>query len=132
VIVLGLLVLLAVGGLAVSGISTHDGGAHPRARPGLTGYHLPGPASRLFFSGLVLAAAVVSGLARMAAGLGRGARRLPASRQPPQAPPGPLPAAGAAAVRRSGGTNRMLRSQAPPWRHRDENRTGRDDTDCGR
>ncbi len=130
-IVLGLLVLLAVGGLAVSGITTHDGGAHPGARPGLPGYHLSGPASRLFYFGLVLAAAIVSGLARMAAGLGRGARRLPASRLP-QAPPGPLPAAGAAAVRRSAGTNRVLWSQAPLWRHRGENRTERDDTDRGR
>ena len=68
-IVLGLLVLLAVGGLAV--------------RPGLLGHHLPGPGSRLFFFGLVLAAAAMSGLARMVAVLARGARRLPASRPLP-------------------------------------------------
>ena len=87
-IVLGLLVLLAAGGLAVSGITTRDGAAHPRAhfppRSGLLGYHLPGPGSRLFFFGLVLAAAAMSGLARMAAGLARGARRLPASRPLPR------------------------------------------------
>jgi hypothetical protein len=68
-IVLGLLVLLAAGGLP--------------ARSGLLGYHLPGPGSRLFFFGLVLAAAAMSGLARMVAGLARGARRLPAPRPPP-------------------------------------------------
>jgi len=106
VIILGLLVLLAVGGLAVSGIRAHGGGAHSAAGPGLPGYHLPGQGSRLFFSGLVLAAAVMSGLARIAAGLGRGARRLPASRQLPPAPPGPLPAAGAGAASRSGRTSR--------------------------
>jgi hypothetical protein len=68
-IVLGLLVLLAVGGLA--------------ARRGLLGQHLPGPGSRLFFFGLVLAAAAMSGLARMVAGLARGAMRLRASRPRP-------------------------------------------------
>jgi hypothetical protein len=68
-IVLGLLVLLAVGGLA--------------ARSGLGGQHLPSPGSRLFFFGLVLAAAAMSGLARMVAVLARGARRPPASRPRP-------------------------------------------------
>lgn len=85
-IVLGLLVLLAVGGFAVSSI-THDHGAYSPARSGLLGYHPTGPGSRLIFFGLVLAAAAMSGLARMAAGLGRGVKRLPASRQLPQAPP---------------------------------------------
>jgi hypothetical protein len=66
-IVLGLLVLLAVGGLA--------------ARPGLLGHHLSGPGSRLFFFGLVLAAAAMSGLARMVAGLAGGVKRPPAPRQ---------------------------------------------------
>jgi len=101
-IVLGLLVLLAACGLAVAGITTRDDGAHSPARSGLLGYHLSGPGSRLFFFGLVLAAAAMSGLAGMAAGLGRGVRRVPASRQLPQAPTGPLPAAGAAAARRFG------------------------------
>jgi hypothetical protein len=82
-IVLGLLVLLAAGGLAVSGITTRDDGAHFPARSGLLGYHLPGPGSGLFFFGLVLAAAAMSGLARTVAGLARGARRLPPSQ--PQA-----------------------------------------------
>ena len=86
-IVLGLLVLLVAGGLAVSGITTRDDAAHSRvhfpARSGLLGYHLPGPGSGLFFFVLVLAAAAMSGLARMAAGLARGARRLPAPRQLP-------------------------------------------------
>jgi hypothetical protein len=81
-IVLGLLVLLAAGGLAVSGITTRGGAAHPRAhfpvRSGLLGYHLPGPGSRLVSFGLVLAAAVMSGLARMVAGLAGGVRRRPA------------------------------------------------------
>jgi hypothetical protein len=103
-IVLGPLVLLAVGALAVSGITTRHG-AHSPARRGLLGYRLPGPGSGLFFLGLALATAAMSGLARIVTGLGRGVRRLPASRQLPQVPPGPLPA-GAAATRRFGGTNR--------------------------
>jgi hypothetical protein len=76
-IVLGLLVLLAVGRLAVSGISHRDDGAHSPAHSGLLGYHLPGPGNRLFFFGVVPAAAAMSGLARMAAGPGRGVRRVP-------------------------------------------------------
>ena len=86
-IALGLLVLLAAGGLALSGITARDYGAGSPARSGLAGNHLPGRGSSLFF-GLVFAAAAVSGLARMAAGLGRGVRRLPASQRLPQAPPG--------------------------------------------
>jgi hypothetical protein len=82
-IFLGLLVLLAAGGLAVSGITTRDDGVHFPARSGRLGYHLPGPGSRLFFFGLVLAAAAMSGLARMVAGPARGVRRLPAPRQLP-------------------------------------------------
>ena len=86
--VLRLLVLLAAGGLAVSGITTRDDAARSRAhfpaRSGLLGYHLPGPGSRLFFFGLVLAAAALSGLARMAAGLACGVRRRPAPRQLPE------------------------------------------------
>jgi hypothetical protein len=84
-IVLGLLVLLAVGGFAVSRITIRDDGAHFPARPGLLGYPLPGPGSGLFFFGLVLAAAAMSGLARMIAGPARGVRRLPAPRQMPGA-----------------------------------------------
>jgi hypothetical protein len=102
-IVLGLLVLLAAGGLAVSGITTRGGAVHSRAhfpaRSGLLGYHLPGPGSRLFFFGLVLTAAAISGLARMVAGLAGGVRRPQVSRQLPQAPTGALPAAGAVAGR---------------------------------
>jgi len=55
----------------------------------------------------------------MAVGLGRGVSPIPASRQLSQAPPGPLPAAGAAAARRFGGTNRTPWSRTPPWPHRD-------------
>jgi hypothetical protein len=98
-IVLGLLVLLAAGGLAVSGITTRGDSAHFPARSGLPGYHLPGPGSRLVFFGLVLAAAATSGLARMVAGLARGGRPPQVSRQLPQAPTGALPAAGAVAGR---------------------------------
>ena len=85
-IVLGPLVLLAVGALAISGITARDG-AHSPARGGLLGYRRPGPGSGLFFVGLVLAAAAMSGLARIVTGLGRGVRRFPASRQLPQVPP---------------------------------------------
>jgi len=128
-IVLGPLVLLAVGALAVFRITGRDG-VHSLARRGLLGHRLPGPGSRLFFFGLVLAAAAMSGLARMVIRLGRGVRRLPASRQLPQVPPGPLPA-GAVATRRFGGTNRMPSSWTAPWPHRAENRTGRDNTERG-
>jgi hypothetical protein len=91
VIVLGLLVLLAVGGLAVSG-TTARGGVHPPRGPGLPGYHLPGPGSGLFFFGLVLAAAAVSALVSMVASGGAARRYL--LRQP--AGTGPEPAADAA------------------------------------
>jgi hypothetical protein len=85
-IVLGPLILLAVGALAVSGISTRHG-AHSPARCGLLSYRLPGAGCRLFFLGLVLAAAAMSGLARIVTGLGRGVRRFPAARQLPHVPP---------------------------------------------
>jgi hypothetical protein len=117
-VVLGPLVLLAVGALAVSGITTRHG-AHSPARRGLMGYRLPGPGSGLFFLGLVLATAAMSGLASVVTGLRRGARRLPASRQLPQVPPGPL-SAGATATGRFGGTNRTPWSRTQPWPHRDE------------
>jgi MYXO-CTERM domain-containing protein len=63
-IILGLLVLLVVGGLAVSRI-TARGGAHSPAGPGRPGYHPPGPGSGLFFCILALAAAAASALVRM-------------------------------------------------------------------
>jgi hypothetical protein len=107
-IVLGPLVLVAVSALAVSGITTRHG-AHSPARCGLLGYRPPGPGSRLFFLGLVLAVAAMSGLARLVTGLGRGVRRFPASRRLPQITPGPLPA-GAAATRRFEGMNRTGRT----------------------
>jgi len=81
------LVLLAAGGRAVSGITTRDDAARSRAhfpaRSGLPGCHLPGPGSRLFLVGLVLAAAALSGLAGITAGRAGGGRRLPAARQLP-------------------------------------------------
>jgi hypothetical protein len=128
-IVLGPLVLLAVGALAVFGITTR-GGIHSPARCGLLGYRLAGPGSRLFFFGLVLAVAAMSGLARIVTGLGRGVRRFPASRRLPQGASGPL-SAGAAATRRFAGTNRTPWSWTRPWPHRDENRAGRDTTERG-
>jgi hypothetical protein len=65
-IVLGLLVLLAVGGLAVSGCTVR-GGAHSPAGRGLLRSRLPGPGSGLFFFILVLAATAASALVSMAA-----------------------------------------------------------------
>jgi hypothetical protein len=85
-IVLGPLVLLAVGVLAVSGITTRHGARSP-ARSGLLGHRLPGPGSGLFFLGLVLAAAAMFRLARIVTGLGRGVGRFPASRRLPHVPP---------------------------------------------
>ena len=75
-IVLGPLVLLAVGALAVSGITTRHGARSP-ARSGLLGHRLPGLGSGPFFLGLVLAAAAMSRLARIVTGLGRGGRTVP-------------------------------------------------------
>jgi hypothetical protein len=64
--VLGLLVLLAVGGVAVFRITAGAGGPHSPARPSLLGNCLGGPGSRLFFYGLVLAASAVLRLTRTA------------------------------------------------------------------
>jgi hypothetical protein len=72
--VLGLLVLLAVGGLAVSRIIAGDGGAQSPGGSGLLGYHVHGPGSQLFFFGLVLAAAATQGLAAVIARLGKPSR----------------------------------------------------------
>ena len=80
--VAGLLVLLAAGGLGITGITVRDGGTRSSPfRLGVPGYHLPGPGSRLFFFGLFVVAAAMLGLSTMVAGLGRGFRRRPASRQ---------------------------------------------------
>jgi hypothetical protein len=78
-IVLGPLVLLAVGALAVSGITARRG-AHSPARRGLLGYRPPGPGGGLFFLELVLAVAAMSGLAKIVTGLGRGVRRFDENR----------------------------------------------------
>jgi hypothetical protein len=78
-LVLGLLVLLCVAGVAVFVIVTRDR-ARSAARLGPLGYHLPGQGSLLFFFGLVLAAAAVSGLASMVGGAGVRASRSRAGR----------------------------------------------------
>jgi len=79
-IVLGLLVLLAAGGLVAGRIAASNGGAHSPARSGLLGYP-HGPGSRLFFFALVLAVAAPLGMAMMVARLEHGFRRLPFSRR---------------------------------------------------
>ena len=81
-IVVGLLVLLAVGGMGIAGITTHHG--RTRSSPfrlDVPGYHLQGPGSRLFFFGLPVGALAMLGLSTIVAGLGRGFRLRPASRQ---------------------------------------------------
>jgi len=118
-IVLGLLVLLAASGLAISGITTRDHGAHSPARSGLLGYHLPGQGSLLFCFGLILAAAAMSGLARMAAGAWARGQTGPGLPATAAGTPGPLPATSAPAARRFGVTNRTLWSQTSPWPHRE-------------
>jgi hypothetical protein len=103
-VVLGPLVLLAVGALAVSGITTRHG-AHSPARRGLMGYRLPGPGSGLFFLGLVLATAAMSGLASVVTGLRRGGQTAPG-----------LPAAAASTPRTAVGRchgDRALRGHEP-------------------
>ena len=68
------------GGLGIAGITACNGGA--RSSPfglGVPDDHLPGPGSRLFFFGLLVAAAAMLGLSGMAAGLGRRFRRHPAT-----------------------------------------------------
>jgi hypothetical protein len=81
-IVVGLLVLLAVGGMGIAGITTHNGRTRSSLfRLGVPGYHLQGRGSRLFFFGLLVGAVVMLGLSTIVAGLGRGFRLCPASRQ---------------------------------------------------
>jgi hypothetical protein len=81
-IVVGLLVLLAVGGMAIAGITTHNG--RTRSSPfrlDVPGHHLQGPGSRLFFFGLLVGAVAMLGLRTMVASLGLGFGRRPAFRQ---------------------------------------------------
>jgi hypothetical protein len=77
-----LLVLLAAGGLGIAGITAGNGGTRSSPfRLDVPGYQLPGQGSRLFFFDLLVVAAAMLGLSTMVAGLGRGFRRHPASRQ---------------------------------------------------
>jgi hypothetical protein len=81
-IVVGLLVLLAVGGMAIAGITTYNG--RTRSSPfrlDVPGHHLQGPGSRLFFFGLLVGAVAMLGLRTMVASLGLGFERRPAFRQ---------------------------------------------------
>jgi hypothetical protein len=81
-IVAGLLILLAVGGMGIAGLTASNGSARSSPfRLDVPGYHLQGPGSRLFFFGLFVGVAVMLGLSTMVAGLGRGFRRRPVSRQ---------------------------------------------------
>ena len=81
-IVVGLLVLLAVGGMGIAGITTHNGRTRSSLfRLGVPGYHLQGPGSRLFFFGLLVGAVAMLGLRTMVASLGLGFERRPAFRQ---------------------------------------------------
>jgi hypothetical protein len=78
----GLLVLLAVGGMAIAGITTYNG--RTRSSPfrlDVPGHHLQGPGSRLFFFGLLVGAVAMLGLRTMVASLGLGFERRPAFRQ---------------------------------------------------
>jgi len=70
------------GGLGIAGITACNGGT--RSSPfglGVPGDHLPGPGSRVFFFGLLVAAAAMLGLSGMAAGLGRRSRGTPPPRR---------------------------------------------------
>jgi hypothetical protein len=81
-IVVGLLVLLAVGGMGIAGITTYNG--RTRSSPfrlDVPGHHLQGPGSRLFFFGLLVGAVAMLGLRTMVASLGLGFGRRPAFRQ---------------------------------------------------
>jgi hypothetical protein len=81
-IVVGLLVLLAAGGMAIAGITTYNG--RTRSSPfrlDVPGHHLQGPGSRLFFFGLLVGAVAMLGLRTMVASLGLGFGRRPAFRQ---------------------------------------------------
>jgi hypothetical protein len=81
-IVVGLLVLLAVGGMGIAGITTYNGRTHSSPfRLGVPGYHLQGPGSRLFFFGLLVGTVAMFGLRTMVASLGIGFGRRPAFRQ---------------------------------------------------
>jgi hypothetical protein len=81
-IVAGLLVLLTVGAMGIARITAYNGTTHSSPfRLEVPGYHLQGPGSRLFLFGLLVGAVAMLGLNTMVAGLGRGFRRRPASRQ---------------------------------------------------
>jgi hypothetical protein len=81
-IVAGLLVLLAVGGMGIARITAYNGTSRSSSfRFDVPGYHLQGPGSRLFLLGLLVGAVAMLGLSTMVAGLGRGFRGHPASRQ---------------------------------------------------
>jgi ABC-type Na+ efflux pump permease subunit len=81
-IVAGLLVLLAVGTMGIARITAYNGTSRSSPfRFDVPGYHLQGPGSRLFFFGLLVGVVAMLGLSTMMAGLGRGFRRRPASRQ---------------------------------------------------
>jgi len=81
-IVAGLLVLLAVGTMGIARITAYNGTSRSSPfRLDVPGYHLQGPGSRLFLLGLLVSAVAMLGLSTMVAGLGRGFRGRPASRQ---------------------------------------------------
>lgn len=83
-IVAGLLVLLAAGAMGIARITAYNGTSRSSPfRFDVPGYHLQGPGSRLFLFGLLVGAVAMLGLSTMVAGLGRGFRRRPASRQLP-------------------------------------------------
>jgi hypothetical protein len=82
-IVAGLLVLLAAGGMGIARITAYDGTTRSSPfRLDVPGYHLQGPGSRLFLVGAV----AMPGLSTLVAGLGREFRRRPTSRQLPTGP----------------------------------------------
>jgi hypothetical protein len=81
-IVLGVLLLIGAGVLAVSAISGNSGAAHPL--PGgvaVLGYHLDMSVGRLFTYGLILGAAAMLGLVMLFAGTARISRSRARTRQ---------------------------------------------------
>jgi hypothetical protein len=81
-IVLGVLLLVAAGAVAVNGIVANSGSQHVLAHQfSVFGYAVQGSAGRVFFYGIVVGVVGILGLALLFKGLSRGVRNRAAARR---------------------------------------------------
>ena len=81
-IVLGVLLLVAAGAVAVNGIVANTGSQHVLAHQfSVFGYGIQGSAGRVFFYGIVVGAVGLLGLALFLKGMNRGVRNRAATRR---------------------------------------------------